>query len=135
MSDGLRVLNSKIAMLRVVADIPDSAVPAVEATIDRETKRTIAAAQNAYGRAWPVKKVGGSDFSFVKASDIVTGSIGRTIITRIKTRVAVLHHLGYARGEVRRGVIPVDTIPPVMAREIKRTVVAEFDRIANGGAA
>lgn len=134
MSDGLRVLKNKIAMFRVLADVPDSAVPLVAAVIDRETKRTIAAGSDAYGNAWPAKKVGGSDFTFAKPSDLVTGSIGRTIITRIKTRHTVLHHNGYARGEVVRRVIPIDVIPPAMAREIKRAVLGEFDRIANGGA-
>ena len=129
-----RALDSRIAMLKIVADLPDECVPAVADAIDKETKRTIVASTDPDGVPWKPKQDGGG-FRFVTPSDIVTGAIGRTIITRIKTRHVVLHHLGYARGDVERRVIPVGRIPSRMNDAIKKAVVAQFERITKEGEA
>lgn len=130
-----RALDSRIAMMKVLVDLPDECVPAVARAMEQETHRTIAAKTDPDGKPWPAKKDGGTDFSFVKASDIVVGSYGRLIITRIKTRHVVLHNNGYARGDVVRRVIPTKSIPKPMAAAMKRACVEEFRRITAGGAA
>lgn len=120
------VLEDKIAQFRVkLADVTDECVDDVAKVIDSETKRTISAHTDAYGTPWTPKK-SGEEFKFATPSDVVTGAIGRTIITRIKTRHVVLHHLGYAKGNVRRPVIPVGKIPPRMLARIKATVLEHF---------
>jgi hypothetical protein len=133
-ASAFRVLDSKIAMLAIVGNLPDTCVPAVAVAIDLETKRTITASTTPYGVAWKPKK-DGKAFSFVKTSDVITDHIGRTIFTRIKIRHVVLHHLGYAKGEIERQVIPSGRIPATMSAAIKRAVVREFEKAKNGGGA
>lgn len=132
---GFRALDSQIAMLKVLVDLPDACVPGVARAMEQETHRTIAAKTDPDGTPWPEKKSGGSDFTFVKASDIVVGSFGRTIITRIKTRHVVLHNNGYARGFVTRRVIPSKSIPRPMVAVIKRACIEEFRKITTTGGA
>lgn len=126
------VLEDKIAQYRVkLADVPDSVVEDVAGILDEEQRRTIAAKVDAYGQPWTPKKRDDGPFRFVEPGDVVTGAIGRTIITRIKTRHVVLHHLGYARGDVVRHVIPVGKIPPRWAARIKARVLRAFREAAS----
>ncbi len=126
-ASGFAVLEDKIAMFRIrLADVPESVVGEVVRIADSETKATITAGTDAYGKPWPTKKDGTRDFAFVKPGDIVVGSIGRTVITRIRVRHVVLHHLGYARGHTRRGVIPTKAIPQRMGARIKAAILTEF---------
>ncbi len=122
------VLEGKIAAFRVkLADVPDDVVDDVAGIIDEEQRRTIAAKVDAYGAPWPEKKRNDGEFRFVAPGDVVTGAIGRTIITRIRTRHVVLHHLGYARGDVVRRVIPYGgKIPPRWSARIKERVLRAF---------
>ena len=93
-----RALEDKIAQFRFkVADVPEAVVDDVAKIIDEEQHRTMAAGQDAYGKPWAAKKDGKS-FRFAKPFDVTTGAIGRTIVTRIRTRHTVLHHLGVANG-------------------------------------
>lgn len=127
-ASAFQVLEDKIAQFRVkLADVPDDVVEDVAKIIDDEQRRTIAAKVDAYGQPWPAKKRDdGQPFKFVSPSDVVTGAIGRTIITRIKTRHVVLHHLGYAKGDTVRRVIPVGKIPPRWSARIKERVLEAF---------
>jgi hypothetical protein len=122
------VLEDKIAQYRVkLADVPDDVVEDVADIINEEQRRTISAKVDAYGNAWTDKKVADGAFRFVAPTDVVTGAIGRTIVTRIKSRVAVLHHLGYARGNVTRRVIPYNgKIPPRWSARIRERVLRAF---------
>ena len=130
---GFRALESRIAMMKVLVDLPDECVPGVARAIEQEAHRTLAAGTDPDGKAWTPKQDGGA-FRFVKPSDIIVGSFGRTIITRIRTRHVVLHNNGYARGEVERRVIPSKRIPASMAVAIKRACVEEFRKLTTGGA-
>ncbi len=130
---GFRALDSQIAMLKVLVDLPDECVPGIARAMEQETHRTIAASTDPDGVPWPPKK-DGAGFKFVKASDIAVGAFQRTIIMRIKSRPVVLHNNGYARGDVVRRVIPVGRIPARMAAQMKRAAVEAFNRITSGGA-
>lgn len=123
MADAIKVLESHRAMLRLVADgtMTDQAVADVATAVDRFVKGTIAAGTDSYGVPWAPKK-DGTPFRFVKASDVVTGAIGRTIITRIKTREALLHHYGYARGGVKRPILPLGKLPPKLVAQIRAAI-------------
>lgn len=125
---GFAALEDKIAMFRVrMANVTDECVADVAAVMSSEKDRTIGAQTDAYGVPWKPKKVDDGAFRFVKASDVVIGSIGKTIIMRIRPRVVVLHHNGFAKGDIARPVIPVGgKIPPRMATRIKATVLAHF---------
>ena len=130
-TSAFQALEDKIAQFRFrLADVPDDVVEDVAKIIDSEQRSTIAAKVDAYGQPWKAKKVDDGPFTFVKPSDVVTGAIGRTIITRIKTREAVLHHLGYARGNVVRRIIPVGKIPPKWSARIKERVLRAFREAA-----
>jgi len=133
MTDPVRVIESQIAMLRLIAEnVTDECVAEVAKAVDSDVKATIAAGTDAYGKPWTPNK-DGTPFRFVAASDVVTGSIGRTIITRIKTREAVLHHHGFARGGVKRPILPIGKLPPRMQAAIKAAAVRAMQSVVEGG--
>ncbi len=132
------VLDDKIAQFRFkVADVPEAVVADVAKIIDDEQHRTMAAGQDAYGKPWQDKKDGQS-FKFAQPFDVTTGALGRVIITRIRTRHTVLHHLGVAKGYKGGGreqgapiparqVIPVDgKIPTRWSERIRERVLRAF---------
>ena len=124
-------LDDKIAQYRIqLANVTDDVVDDVAKIINEEQRRTIAAKVDAYGKPWMPKKTDDGPFRFVSPDDVVVGAIGRTIITRIKTRHVVLHHLGYARGETVRRVIPVGKIPPAWSARIRERVMKAFEGAA-----
>lgn len=119
MADPFKVLADKIAQFRFsVADIPDAMIPDVVSAIAAEQTKTIDASQDAYGVPWPAKKSGDPAFSFVSSSDVQVGAAGRVVFIRLKSRVPVLHHLGYAKGHTARAVIPVAKMPPAWSRRL-----------------
>jgi len=137
-ASALQVLEDKIAQYRIrLADVADDVVDDVAKIIDEEQHRTMAAGQDAYGKPWQSKKDGKS-FRFALPYDVTTGAIGRVIITRIRTRHTVLHHLGVAKGYKGGGreqgapiparqVIPVGgKIPPRWSQRIKERVLRAF---------
>lgn len=133
MADAIKVIEAKRAMLRLVADgaLSDAAVADVATAVDKFVKGTIAAGTDSYGVPWQPKK-DGTPFRFVKTSDVVTGSIGRTIITRIKTREAVLHHYGFARGGVKRPILPIGKLPPKLISAIRTAAVNRAKAVIEG---
>lgn len=124
------VLEDKIAMLRIkLPDLPEEVVEEVAKVVDSEIKRTCAAGMDPYGTPWPTKKDGARDFKFATPDDVITGAIGTTVITRIKTRHTVLHNNGFARGDIVRRVIPQKKIPNLMAAKVNAVIEAHFKKM------
>lgn len=119
MSDPVKVLGDKIAQFRLqLANIPDAVIPSVVSALADEQTKTIAAGQDAYGSPWTPKKKADGAFTFVKPEDIQVGAVGRIVFIRIKSRVPVLHHFGYAKGNIARGVIPSGRMPSAWSKRI-----------------
>ena len=134
MADAVKVLESTRAMLRVIADgtLTEECVADVARVMDADVKRTITNGTDAYGKPWEPNK-DGSSFTFVKSSDVVTGAIGHTIITRIKSRTAVLHHYGRANGKVQRPILPIGKLPPRMINAIKAAIGRRTKAVVDRG--
>jgi hypothetical protein len=132
MADAFKVLSSKIAMFRVVADVPDEMMPDMAQIIDSEIKRTAGAGQDPDGTPWPPKK-DGTPFKFYLPSDLTLGVIGRTVLVRITSRPVVLHNNGTARFAPQRKVIPQTSMPDAMLRKIKARLVQRFNSAVSDG--
>jgi hypothetical protein len=88
-----------------------------------ETERTIAAQTDAYGEPW---KPGTEGEQMLEGTQIETKIRGPKIMLRIVGYHA-RHHRGYARGGVKRGILPErGLMPPAMARAVKRVVEKRF---------
>lgn len=128
MADPFTILADKIAQFRVqVAGIPEAMMPELVSAIASEQGKTIGAGQDAYGVAWPANK-DGSKFTFVAVSDVVVGAVARIVFVRLKSRVPVLHHYGYAKGHVMRSVIPTKTLPKAWSNRILAIANREFEK-------
>lgn len=123
---GFRVLNDQIARLRIVAKLPEEALPKVASAIGKQIDKQIHAGTDPYGKPWAPRKADGSKPLQDVGKHIRVGIVGRTMIVRLMTRHAVLHHFGNARGRVKRQIIPSKTLPDTWAVIIEREVEKQF---------
>ena len=114
-------IDKMIGQLRLLTKLPEAAAEKAAEAIEREVNRTISAGQAPDGTPWRLRKDGGKPLQNA-ASKVAVGAIGSTIIVRLKDRATVLHHFGYARGGVRRQVIP-EEIHPRMRVAIERAIL------------
>ncbi len=129
MANGLKVLNDRIARLRILVDLPEDAAPVVAQSIAKEIDRQIAAGTDPDGNPWAPRKADGGKPLTRAAKDIVVGVVGKTVIVRIRAKHLVLHHFGFSRGKVQRQVIPIGKIPDRWATAIRASVSKRFGDI------
>ncbi len=133
-ASAFRALDDRIARLRVVANLPDEAMPAVSAAIAKDVDRQIAAGTDPDGKAWEPRKADGARALANIGKHISVGIVGRTVIVRIRSKHVVLHHFGFNRGrgkpaEKQRQVLPIGKIPTSMARAIRDAIGERFGAI------
>lgn len=106
-------------------NVIEQARPEIATTMRAEVERTIRAQTDAYGEPW---KPGRDGELMLEGTQITTKLRGAKITLRIDGYHA-RHHRGYAKGGVKRGILPVNGLmPPAMARAIKRTFEKRFEQ-------
>jgi hypothetical protein len=131
MADGFAQLDGMIARLRALPGLAERAAPAVADAVREELQRTISAGTSADGETWAPKKDGGKPLQDAEAALTVV-PVGKRIIIKLRGPEA-RHHRGWARGGVRRPIIPVNKIPAAMAHRIKKVLAAEFAKVVSHG--
>jgi hypothetical protein len=136
-ASAFRILDDRIARLRVVANLPDDAMPDVAAAIAKDVDRQIAAGETPDGKPWEPRQDGGAPLRNI-GKHISVGIVGRTVIVRIRSKHVVLHHFGFNRGrgtpkEKQRQILPIGKIPASMARAIREAIGERFGGIMSGG--
>jgi hypothetical protein len=129
-TDAFAALDDMIERVENVKGLAKRAAPDAADAVRACLESTIKAGQDPYGKPWPARKEDGGA--------PLTGIAGRVKVVAIGARVFVAidgyvgrHHLGRARGGVRRQVIPVGELPPVMQKRV-RDVLAKHFREAVG---
>ncbi len=113
-------LDKMIAQLRAIPDLVEKVLPEVAAECHKVIAENVAAQRGPDGTPWPKGKDGHP--VLVNAADAVTASaIGNVILIRVSGPEA-RHHLGIAKGKVKREIIPTRKIPKPMVEAMKRVI-------------
>ena len=116
----LYAIDRKLGQLRLLTGLTEAGAEKAAKAVEREINRTLKAGQAPDGTPWKPKQDGGKPLKRA-AEKVNVGAIGSTIIVRLKDRPTVLHHFGYARGKVKREVIPTE-LPPAMSKAIDKAI-------------
>lgn len=128
---GEAALDRMIASARFAAkSFGSEGVKASRAQVESEIKATANAGTSPDGEAWAPRKDGGRAMAGA-ASHITVSVQGTSIVIALKGP-DVFHHYG-VRGEPRRNVIPVGTMPYKLGDAVRLGFVAVWkDRVAKG---
>jgi hypothetical protein len=126
MADGPAALAAQIAKLRELGGMVERAAPAVAVAVEREIGAQVAAGLGPDGK--PLQRTQDGRQPLVGAARAIrVRALGTVIVAKVEGYHA-LHHMGRARGGVRRPLIPTETTTAPVARAIERTVTAEFKK-------
>jgi hypothetical protein len=130
-SSGKQALDEQIARIRSLPGLAERAAPAIARATQNELARTIAAGTTPDGVPWKKTQAGERPLQNA-AREVRVSAQGSVVVTSIEGHLA-LHHLGRAKGGVRRQVIPTKAIPDPVTRAIETALTGEF-RATMGGA-
>lgn len=118
MADGMKVIRDKIAILRGFHDFRDEAAKDIGQIIWDDIAQAVSEGRSPVtGRMWRRRK--DRKLPLQTAMDGLRMTTFRgTISITIDKRHLVLHHYGYARGKVKRALLP-DTLTPRMERKVR----------------
>lgn len=120
-SAALYAIDRKLGQLRLLTGLTEAGAEKAAKSVERELNRTLRAGQAPDGTPWKPKQDGGKPLKSAPEK-VAVGAIGSTIIVRLKGRPTVLHHFGYARGGIKREVIPTGQLPPAMSKAIDKAI-------------
>lgn len=122
MADGFKVIEDQIAILRGFEDFVEESTSDIRDIIWKDIEQNVKEGRGPDGKLWQRTREGKAPLR-TAMSGLRSTAFQGTITVRIEKRHLVLHHHGYARGNVARPILP-DTITPRMTRKIR----AYFDR-------
>lgn len=130
MVDGLKILDEKIAVLRGLSSFGEKATRDVAQIVWDDIKENVEAGRDPDGKPWDRRQDG--ERALRTAMDGLRMDVhGQTIVVRITKRHLVLHHHGYARGNVQRRIIPT-TLTKRMAAKIRAYYQREMEKALGG---
>ncbi len=120
MADSARAqLQAAIQRLRELPDrLVEESAPEVADAFKAELTTNIAGSHGPDGEAWAPKKDGGKPLAHAAAA-LDVKAIG-TLIVATLTGPEVLHNKGFARGGVKRQILPTRKIPVGVVRVIEK---------------
>lgn len=123
-------LAPMIAKLRALGTMLPDAAPEIAQAVERELGAQVASGLGPDGT--PLRPTKDGRQPLVNAARAIrVRAIGTVIVTKVEGHHA-LHHLGRARGGVRRPLIPTEGTPAPVARAIKKTLDARFAQTTGG---
>lgn len=115
-------LDAMIAKLRDVPKLVEEALPEVADEIKEEIGKNIVAQRGPDGVPWTAPKDPETKTVLQNALKAVTSkAIGR-VITVMITGPEARHHLGIAKGRIKREIIPTKKLPHTFVNAIERVV-------------
>jgi hypothetical protein len=120
---GEETINAWIRRLRTTAEVARRAAPRVAKVLHKKTAESIAAGKSPDGQLFEPTKAGRVPLrNAVRA--ITSRAIGTVVLMRVRGHHS-LHHMGKARGGVRRPLLP-SRLSTDMVEAIQREIVAEM---------
>lgn len=120
-------MRDQIRRLRTLAGFGAASAPVVARAVKVESRKQVAAGLAPDGRPLQLTKEGKQPLRNAGQA-ITVRAVGSTVLMVIKGHHA-RHHLGFAKGKIKRPLIPTDEIPAPMTRAIERVVTGEFEQI------
>lgn len=131
MADGAAKLDAQIKKLRELGGMVDRAAPAIAKAVEGELRANVAAGVGPDGE--PLTRTKDGRQPLERAGRAITvRALGTVILAKVSGHHA-LHHLGRARGGVRRPLIPTAKIPDPVTKAITKTLTAEFRKTMGAG--
>lgn len=127
---GFAALDAMIDRVRRVPELVREAAPEVAAEVERELVANIAAGRAPDGTAWEPTKEGGRPLANA-AKALSVRAVGSVVLMTVSGPEAK-HHLGLARGKVKRRIILTRGIPSPMASAMRKVFARRFARLMGG---
>lgn len=123
----LVMLDRKIGQLRLIVDAHEDIVAEVAKAVERDLNEQLRSGRDPSGQPWVPRQDGSGKVLTGAREHVRVGSIGKTIIVRLVGREHVLHHFGYAKGGVKRQIIPEGSaLPPRMADAVEKAIAKAY---------
>lgn len=113
-------IDDIIAQLRAAPERARELLPEMAAEVQLVLAENIAAERGPDGTPWPATKDGRHALKNA-AGDLTSQVVGTAILVTLQAPSS-LHHLGIARGGVRRPILPSKGIPAPVAEALGRVV-------------
>jgi len=133
MNDAASVLDDFITRVRAVSGLGRQVAPRVAEVIRAELTATMSAGQSPDGTPLTPRKKDGRPPLTNAAKALYVQAIDASVYVRLVGPEAA-HHMGYVTGKITRQLIPVNTLPPAMAKRVVDAIQAEFSSMFSGGA-
>lgn len=127
MADAIKMLEGKIKTLRSLEFVNEQASSEVAEIIRGELAKQVAEGRAPDGELWD-RRADGKQALASAMDGIRMTSLKNVVTARITKRHLVLHHYGYARGNVKRPILP-PTITPEMEQKIRDHFAKKFDAL------
>jgi hypothetical protein len=130
MADGQATLDGWIRRVRELGTLTKDVAPEIAVAVHSELSTQIARGVGPDGRKLEPTKDGKQPLRNA-AKALRTRAIGTRVVAVLEGPEA-LHHLGRAKGGVRRPILPTSKIPDPMSRAIAKTITARFRKTMGG---
>jgi hypothetical protein len=119
-------LRRQIDRVRSLGELPEAIAAEAATELDRQLRQQIAAGQGPDGKPWQPTADGRTPLR--NAGDGLTvRAVGSVVLARL-TGSAVRHHLGTARGRIKRQVLPSARMPQRMTATLRTIASRRFQR-------
>ena len=115
-----------IDRLNTLGDLPTEVAKEVAPVLDAEIRKNIAAGVDPEGKPWQLTKDGKKPLTNAGAA-LTVRAISSVVQAKLEGHVA-LHHIGSARGNVRRQILPSSRLPQPMTAAVKTVAVRRFNQ-------
>jgi len=123
-------LQRWIDQVNSLGELPSEVAKDIAPVLDSEIKKNIAAGVDPAGKPWPLTKEGKKPLTNAGAA-LTVKAISSVVQAKLEGHVA-LHHLGAAKGNVRRQILPSSGLPQPMTAAVKRVAVDRFNKHMKG---
>lgn len=123
-------LDAQLRCLRALPRSVETMTPKVAKALDTELRAQIDAGQAPDGTPWPPTEKG--ERALKNAGAALTVEAHGTVILAKLTGPTALHHMGHARGGVRRQVLPDSKMPDRLTAALERVSTDELRKAVTG---
>lgn len=118
-------MQDHIRRLRELAGFGGRSAPLVARAVEAESRKASARGVGPDGKPWQLTKAGKKPLQNVVP---VVRAVDTAVVMRLEGHRA-RHHLGIAKGKIRREILPSERIPDQMVTAIDKVITDEFERI------
>jgi hypothetical protein len=118
-------LQGWIDKVNTLGVLPSEIAKDVAPALDAKIRENISAGVDPEGKPWPLTKTGQKPLTNAAAA-LSVRAISSVVQAKLEGHVA-LHHLGAARGNVRRQILPSSRLPQPMTEAVKEVAIKRFN--------